>query len=417
MKIAVDLDDTLSVVDRLTRAQAYIARKNLPFTLVNPHAQRLVDVFDWERADVEEFLAEGGISVFTEAEARTNAAEVLARWREEGHTVIVLTARMKDMFINPEKVSRDWLEKRRIPYDLLVAECADKGAYCAENGVSILVDNDLNHCLSAQNRGVNAVLMVSKETLPCAREVRYGGATWKQVYEVCDELLRISAIERASALLCGGEQYDGWFLRERGEGLLQCSVRPVYPSALPFAYKATVCEERYAVSESPCRFLLTTADGELDGYLRGRGYYTERTGLIYALEKIPVFLRLGEVKAYFTRSQAWQEDFLAVTGEACTLPKTEGEEIYISVFERGLPVCVGYGARVGEWVELSFVHTKSEFRRKGYGRTACERVLAEGKRLGGKKGYARIENTLSGGMELVKSIGFARSHDYWYRRK
>ena len=170
MRIAVDIDDTLNAVDRVRYAGEYIRRKNLPFRLVDENAHMLEKVYDWSHDDVLEFVHDGGITAFTDAPARKGAREVL-----------VLTSRVAEWFGNPEKLSRDWLEKRHIPYDGLVASCADKGAYCAQNNIDILIDDSVEQCLSAQEKGVYAVLAVSRATLERAREVHYGGANWKQI--------------------------------------------------------------------------------------------------------------------------------------------------------------------------------------------------------------------------------------------
>ena len=181
MRIAVDIDDTLNAVDRVRYAGEYIRRKNLPFRLVDENAHMLEKVYDWSHDDVLEFVHDGGITAFTDAPARKGAKEVLERWRTAGIEVIVLTSRVAEWFGNPEKLSRDWLEKRHIPYDGLVASCADKGAYCAQNNIDILIDDSVEQCLSAQEKGVYAVLAVSRATLERAREVHYGGANWKQI--------------------------------------------------------------------------------------------------------------------------------------------------------------------------------------------------------------------------------------------
>ena len=181
MRIAVDIDDTLNAVDRVRYAGEYIRRKNLPFRLVDENAHMLEKVYDWSHDDVLEFVHDGGITAFTDAPARQGAREVLERWRAAGIEVIVLTSRVAEWFGNPEKLSRDWLEKRHIPYDGLVASCADKGAYCAQNNIDILIDDSVEQCLSAQEKGVYAVLAVSRATLERAREVHYGGANWKQI--------------------------------------------------------------------------------------------------------------------------------------------------------------------------------------------------------------------------------------------
>ena len=182
MKIAVDIDDTLNVLDRVRYAGEYIRRNGLPFRLKDPDANAFVDVYDWTIDDVLKFVHEGGgITAFTDAPARKGAREALARWKEQGHSVLILTSRLPSWFSNPEKISRDWLEKRRIPYDDLVADCKEKGKYCAEHHIDVLVDDRIEHCLSAQEHGVHAVLAVSKATLPRAREVRYAGANWRQI--------------------------------------------------------------------------------------------------------------------------------------------------------------------------------------------------------------------------------------------
>ncbi len=191
MKIAVDLDDTLSVVDRVTRAGGYIERNGLPFKLADKDAHALVNVYDWETGDVLKFIREGGITIFTDAEARKGAREVLAALKKAGHEIVVLTARQREWFVNPEKVSRDWLEKRHIPYDEIVADVpfAEKGNYCKEQGIPILIDDSYHSCMAAQELGVNAVLMVDKHNASRASGIRYRASDWRQVAGILNVLL------------------------------------------------------------------------------------------------------------------------------------------------------------------------------------------------------------------------------------
>ncbi len=184
MKIAVDIDDTLNVVRRLELAGAYIERKGLPFRTVDPASNKLLDIFDWTEEDVLHFIREeGGLVLYTDAEARKGAKETLEKWRAMGHKIVVLTSRRSEWFNNPERVSRDWLEKRHIPYDEIAAEIplSGKGAYCAENGISLLVDDDPDACLGAQRRKVAAILMIGRHNAERAHEIRFGGTNWRQI--------------------------------------------------------------------------------------------------------------------------------------------------------------------------------------------------------------------------------------------
>lgn len=192
MKIAVDIDDTLNIVERARLAEEYIKRKGLPFRVIDRNSNAFAKVCDWSYDDATKFVRdEGGIVAFTDAAVRKGAREALSGWRKSGHEIVILTGRFREWFQNPERVSRDWLQKRRIPYDELVAEIAfeDKGKYCAEHGIKILVDDNLDACLDAEANGVHAVLAIGKHNAPRAREVMYGGANWKQIDAAVRHLL------------------------------------------------------------------------------------------------------------------------------------------------------------------------------------------------------------------------------------
>lgn len=192
MKIAVDIDDTLNIVERYERARTYIERKGLPYQVKNPASNKLVEIFDWKIEDVLHYVREeGGLVLYTDAEARKGAKEALAEWRRLGHEVIILTSRKKEWYGNPERVSRDWLEKRHIPYDEIIAEIplGEKGKYCAEHQIQILVDDDIEACLDAQNRGVTAVLAVGKHNLAQAKMIRFAGGTWNQIDKLVREII------------------------------------------------------------------------------------------------------------------------------------------------------------------------------------------------------------------------------------
>ncbi len=190
MKIAVDIDDTLNIVQRAKFAEAYIKRNRLPFEITDPYADKFVKVVNWRVEDAVAFIKDGGMVVFTDAPVRKGAREALERWREQGHEITILTARPKDWFINPEAISRDWLQKRKIPYDKLVAQCAQKGEYCREHHIDVLVDNDVDHCVAAQNAGVSAVLAAGRHCKDRLNEVAFSASDWEGIERCVAEIAR-----------------------------------------------------------------------------------------------------------------------------------------------------------------------------------------------------------------------------------
>ena len=64
MKIAIDIDDTLNIIERARYAIAYIEKEGLPFRVVDPFANAFVRVCDWSEEDVIRFIRAGGAAAF-----------------------------------------------------------------------------------------------------------------------------------------------------------------------------------------------------------------------------------------------------------------------------------------------------------------------------------------------------------------
>ncbi len=194
MRIAVDIDDTLNIVKRAELAGEYIRRNGLPYRLVRPDSCEIAKIYDWSYEEATKFVREGGgIVAFTDAELRKGAREALEGWRRLGHEIVILTGRFKEWFTSPERVSRDWLEKRHVPYDELVAQIPfeGKGKYCADHGIGILVDDNVSACLGAQACGVTAVLAIARHNAARAGEIYYGGANWRQIDAAVKHILSV----------------------------------------------------------------------------------------------------------------------------------------------------------------------------------------------------------------------------------
>ena len=164
MKIAIDIDDTLNVIERARYAGAYIEKERLPFRVVDPYANAFVRVCDWGEEDVIRFIGAGGAAAFIEALPRESAQKTLSRWKEAGHTIVILTARLKSWFGDPYAISYEWLTRHGFPFDELVADCEKKGKYCKEHKIDVLIDDNLGHLRSARENGITPVLAVCKAT-------------------------------------------------------------------------------------------------------------------------------------------------------------------------------------------------------------------------------------------------------------
>ena len=188
MKIAIDIDDTLTKVDRVTPSQKYITENGLPFKLVDPDAHAIRDIFDWTQEDVMRFIWSGGGQIFTHAPAREGAREAIEGLRKAGHRITILTARSGDWFPDPAALSKAQLERNQIPYDELVVDVYEKGKYCVENGISVLIEDNFDICKTAQELGVKAVMFLDKHNLAHKDEIEYTVSNWQQVAQTLGQI-------------------------------------------------------------------------------------------------------------------------------------------------------------------------------------------------------------------------------------
>lgn len=424
MKIAVDIDDTLNVVDRVSRASAYIERRGLPFHVKDENAATFLSTFDWSAEDVRKFMHDGGITVFTDAPARQGAREALAALRKEGHEIIILTARQKDWFGNPEKLSRDWLEKRRIPYDGIVADISfqDKARYCAAHGITVLVEDNLDVCIEAEKLGIRAVLAIGKHNVDRAREIAYAGTSWRQILTQLRFIANMDYMEELSTRACPArktERYDGWALRfdewtaRRGNCVWLSA-----PSTLPLAEKIDLTEERYHAESKPCRFRLTAADRRLDAELKERGYAIETSVVGFELDRIRESVESADLIVSRTPTEEWYRALRDLThGPNRSFALIRGETVFVIACAGEKPVGIGMGVVEGGYVGLFDLRVHRDYRRKGIAKRICTRILSEGKKLGAEKAHIQAEKSNYAASELFIGLGFKKIYEYWYRTK
>lgn len=426
MKIAVDIDDTLNVVDRLGRASAYAARLRLPYKVKNENSNFFVEVLDWDEEAVLQFMRAGGIAAFTEAEAKKGAAQALAALRAAGHEIIILTARQKLWFGNPVSVSRDWLQKRKIPYDEIVAEVWDKGAYCAEHGIEILVDDNPDILLEAERRGVRTVLFLGKHNLSRASSF-LAAPNWQAAKEHLFFLTELITVEKLTLQATPARRSEriGAFclsLDDNKGRRGNCATRTL-PENVDLRETLLKLEETFSREGKPCRFLLTNADSLLDGALEERGYAREVSAACYELTPL---VSPAPARSVFVGGEAdsrWRAALAAAEGgyTGYFTPRryalVRGECVFVCAYEGETPVGAAMGVLAEGRVGIFDLRVRQEYRRQGYGRALVETILQEAAKSNATRAYFQTETGNGAAIALLRRLGFSKIYDYWYRVK
>ena len=199
MNIAIDIDDTLTesfdyflpfVAEFFGAEEAELREKNISYSTL-PEA--------WKSRELE-FCRGCYDRTAADTPFKPDAAWGVARLREMGHRILIITGRTKAFYTDPYKTTREELAKGGTPYDQLICTL-DKSAACKAEEISLLIDDLPGNCADAVNHGIPALLFDSKanrNTRSLCRRVK----NWAEAVEAVAQIQRgYPDRETAEALL------------------------------------------------------------------------------------------------------------------------------------------------------------------------------------------------------------------------
>lgn len=151
--IGIDLDDTISNSNEifLKYAIIYNKEKNLNFR-IDENQWDLSKAFGWNDNNYKEFREKYLKMLLNEAKTKKNAEKVIRKLKNEGHEIIIITARHEEELGNPYDFTKEWLETNNICFDKLIVNSQKKEVDCLENNVKVFIDDSFNNCINVYKK-------------------------------------------------------------------------------------------------------------------------------------------------------------------------------------------------------------------------------------------------------------------------
>ena len=113
---------------------------------------------------------------------KEHVIEVLNKLREKDCEIVIITARNSSEYTSPYKISYDYLTKKGVPFDKIVAGAKDKGLECVNQGIDIFIDDSIPNCRAARKKGIRVIRFDSgskykDNTFETAR-------SWDEIYDL-----------------------------------------------------------------------------------------------------------------------------------------------------------------------------------------------------------------------------------------
>ena len=186
MKIGLDVDGVIFDAERAYRTSAEIFTLDVlgakEDKLINK-SEIGVDIrMGWTEEQTRKWLNEYLLDIARNANFMPGAIEVIKRLKDMGHKLYIITARGGD-FIEMKYITLERLKEVGLELDGYFFKAKDKGQICKDNGIDILIDDGLNHCRSACEKGIKALYFRDVNIKKFNHELCYEVNNWGEIYK------------------------------------------------------------------------------------------------------------------------------------------------------------------------------------------------------------------------------------------
>ena len=202
MRIGIDIDNCISNFDDVLLEEYLKHDKELRNTgIINDKPYHItVGMFDWSKEENDDFYYNNIQRIAMSLKPLNNAKDVIDKLKADGNEIYIITSRDNGEYINPEKMTREWLEKYEIYFDkLILTGRHEKGPVCKENNIDIMIEDSIKNCEDIEDNGVKCYIM---DTRYNKHETRFERVKrWNEIYSKISRLYKKDDKERINVIL------------------------------------------------------------------------------------------------------------------------------------------------------------------------------------------------------------------------
>lgn len=159
MIIGVDLDGVVFDVEEVFRVRSQIYDVEVVKSgLQHPEGIHVEDRFDWEEDVLRKFVKENIFEIEKSAQTKVGAKYVLDKLRENGHSLVCITAR-GTYFEEEKKITLKAIKKNKLKFDKLIWSGHDKLEQCKENNIQLMIEDNPNNVKRLAQNGVRCLYL------------------------------------------------------------------------------------------------------------------------------------------------------------------------------------------------------------------------------------------------------------------
>ena len=191
MKIGVDIDGTLTDINgwMIERAIPFAKENNINLT-VDESRYDYSEMFDWTDSDLQKYLERYLIDYFSNVEPEENSVDILNKLKDEGHEIIIVTARgtcpQELEIIDSEETNKltvEWLDKNNYHYDKIISNATNKVKILEDEKIDMFID-DVDTNVYALSKYVPVIVPLRQYNTNIEGKNITIANSWNEIYKI-----------------------------------------------------------------------------------------------------------------------------------------------------------------------------------------------------------------------------------------
>ncbi len=165
MNIGIDIDDTIAnTYDVLFNYAQNYTINDIGKEIKNIDRNSITHMYctefhNWNQKEDKEFLEKYYEKTVLNVQPKMYAVENIKKLKDNGDSIYLITARFLSDKFDVEKLTKEWLEKYKIPYDKLILNSQNKVIVAQENEIDIFIDDSIKNCTQMANAEIKTYMM------------------------------------------------------------------------------------------------------------------------------------------------------------------------------------------------------------------------------------------------------------------
>ncbi len=142
----------------------------------------------WKKGDDIEFLNGVYEKIISETRPKTLAIKYLKKLHEDGHKIVLITARWETDNFDVKKTTEEWIKNNDVPCDKLIINAENKVIAAKQNNVDVFIDDSFCNCKSVAENGIKTFLMDTRANSGLKDEKIERVFSWPHIYMKIKEM-------------------------------------------------------------------------------------------------------------------------------------------------------------------------------------------------------------------------------------